>query len=200
MSINTFFILASTSKSRVSILKNLNLKFKIIKPTCNENLYKKKFKKLKFSPKRISKELAKIKAKSVAINMNNRLVIGSDTIINYKGKIIEKEKNLAGAKKKIKKLSGKEHIIVSSIVAYYKKKLIWSISEETLVRLRKLNTSEINKYLKLCGSDILDSVGCYKIEKNGPLIIETIKGDFFNVMGFPLFPFLVFLKKFSVIK
>ena len=42
---------------------------------------------------------------------------------------------------------------------------------------------------------ILNSVGCYQLEKLGPNIIENIKGDFFNVMGFPLFPFLTFLKK-----
>ena len=54
MSINTFFILASTSKSRRFILKKLNLNFKTIKPNCNEVFYKKKFKKLNYSPKKIS--------------------------------------------------------------------------------------------------------------------------------------------------
>ena len=37
--------------------------------------------------------------------------------------------------------------------------------------------------------NILLSVGCFQIEKDGPNIIEKITGDFFNVMGFPLFPF-----------
>jgi septum formation protein len=66
--------------------------------------------------------------------------------------------------------------------------------------IRKLNDEEINKYLRVCGPKILDSVGCYKIEKNGAIIIEKISGDFFAVMGFPLFPFLVFLKKFNIKK
>ena len=45
---------------------------------------------------------------------------------------------------------------------------------------------------------ILNSAGCYQIEALGPNIIENIKGDFFNVMGFPLFPFLFFLKNYKI--
>ena len=44
------------------------------------------------------------------------------------------------------------------------------------------------------GKQILNSVGCYQVELLGPTIIENIKGDFFNVMGFPLFPFLKFIQ------
>ena len=200
MSINTFFILASTSESRTYILKKLNLNFKKIKPECDEDYYKKNFKYLKYSPKKISLELAKLKAKSVSLKKKESLVIGSDTVINYNGKIIEKARNQTKARENIKKLSGKKHVIISSAAAYYNYKLIWSGSEKTIIKLRKLNTSDINKYLKVCGPAILSSAGCYQIEKSGPLIIENIKGDFFNVMGFPLFSFLIFLKKFKINK
>ena len=50
------------------------------------------------------------------------------------------------------------------------------------------------------GIKILNSVGCYQIEAGGANIIEGIKGDYFNVMGFPLFPFLNFLKKINIKK
>ena len=124
MSINTFFILASTSKSRRFILKKLDLNFKTIKPNCDENFYKKKFKKLNYSPEEISLELSKNKAKSVSNKLKNTLVIGSDTVINYKGSIIEKAQNLKQAQQRIKKLSGKTHSIISSIAMYYNQKLI----------------------------------------------------------------------------
>ena len=61
--------------------------------------------------------------------------------------------------------------------------------------IRNLSINEINYYLKKSGKKILQSAGCYQIESLGPNIIENIKGDFFNVMGFPLFPFLKFLQK-----
>ena len=56
----------------------------------------------------------------------------------------------------------------------------------------KANTGDYT-YLKAAGKQILSSVGCYQAEKLGPQIIKSIKGDFFNVLGFPLFPFLSFL-------
>ena len=90
MSINSFFILASESKSRILILKNLGLNFKKKQHNINEKLYKKIFIKLKYSPKKISLQLAKNKAKN--IKTNNTLIIGSDTVINFKGKTIEKAK------------------------------------------------------------------------------------------------------------
>ena len=197
MFINTSFILASTSRSRISILKKLGLNFINIKPDCDEFYFKKKFKKLKYSSEKISMELSKLKAKSISTKIKNRLVIGSDTIIDCDGKTIDKANNIKDARLRIKKLSGKKHIIISSVAAYQNKKLVWLNSEKTIVKLRKLNMQDIDKYLKLCGPSILGSVGVYQIEKRGPLIIENIEGDFFNVMGFPLFSFLKFLKKFN---
>ena len=152
----------------------------------------------KLSPKRISLQLAKNKAKNTKIR--NKIILGSDTVISFNGKIIEKAKSILEAKEKIKKLSGKTHIIISSAAAYYNSRLVWCCSNEVRVRLRKLKDQEIKEYLKSCGSNILDSVGCYQIEKNGAIIIEKIDGDFFSVMGFPLFSFLVFLKKFNIKK
>ena len=61
--------------------------------------------------------------------------------------------------------------------------------------MNTLNHKQINIYLKKTGIDILSSVGCYQVERLGPQIIKSIKGDFFNVLGFPLFPFLTFLSK-----
>jgi len=196
MSINSFFILASGSKSRILILKNLGLNFKKKKHRCNEKHYKRIFIERKHTPKKISLELAKNKAKTIKIN--NKIIVGSDTIINFNGNIIEKAKTLLGAKKKIKKLSGKTHTIISSAAAYFNNQLIWCCSQEAKVKLRKLKDQEIKEYLKSCKPDILNCVGCYQVEKNGAIIIEKINGDFFTVMGFPLFPFLIFLKKFNI--
>ena len=61
--------------------------------------------------------------------------------------------------------------------------------------MKTLNQKQIDTYLKKTGKNILSSVGCYQVERLGPQIIKSIKGDFFNVLGFPLFPFLIFLSK-----
>ena len=200
MLFNNKFILASKSKSRFFILKNNKLNFQQVSPTCNEKLIKKQKIKEKLPPKKISLCLAINKAASISKNHHNSLVIGSDTIIDLNNKIIEKARNIEEAKKKLNKLSGRKHNIYSSAAAYHKNKLIWRTTQKTTVKVRRLNKKEINEYLKKTDKSILLSVGCFQIEKEGPNIIENIKGDFFNVMGFPLFPFLLFLKNFNIKK
>lgn len=197
MFFNKKFILASSSNSRYKILKQNNLNFLKKKPTCNEELIKKKLNKDNKRPIQIVKLLAKEKAKSINFKYPKQLVIGCDTIILFHDKIMDKAKDLKSAKKKIKKLSGKEHKIISAISIFKNKKQIWSCAQTTKVKIRKLSTKNINHYINICGEEILQSSGCYQIESCGPMIIENIKGDFFNVMGLPLFRLLAFLKKFN---
>ena len=200
MFFNNKFILASNSKSRFFILKNNKLNFRQVSPACNEELIKRQKIKEKTTPKKISLCLAKHKAASISVFKKNYLVVGSDTTIELNTKIIEKARNIKEAKKKLKKLSGKKHYIYSSAAAYFNNKLVWNATQKTTVKIRKLKIKEINHYLKKTNKNILNSVGCFQIEKDGPNIIENIKGDFFNVMGFPLFSFLKFLEKNDFIK
>ena len=91
--------------------------------------------------------------------------------------------------------SGKTHKIISGLTVCRRGKKIWQCSETTLVKIRRLKKAQINSYLKKTGKQILGSVGCYQIESLGPNIIENIKGDYFNVLGFPLFRFLKQISK-----
>ena len=189
------FILASNSASRFSLLKNAGLNFIRTPPLCNEEKIKISFLKNKTNKKNLAKHLAKAKALSVSRKKPNKIVIGSDTVIIFQKKIINKAKNLKEAKNKLKKLSGKKHLIISCVSVCYKGKQIWSKKQQTTVRLKKLSDKQIDRYLKKTSKEILSSVGCYQAEKLGPQIIESIKGDFFNVLGFPLFPFLSFMSR-----
>jgi len=197
MVFRTKFILASLSQSRYRLLKKNNLFFIKIKPTCNEDVIKKTLLKKKLLPKTISLELARTKARSVSLKNTNILVVGSDTVISIGGLLLDKAKNIKNAKKTLLKMSNKKHVIYSSASAYYNEKEIWNSTQKTTVKIRKISQKEVDLYLKKVGKKILNSVGCYRLEKEGPNIIENIWGDFFNVMGFPLFPFLKFLKKFN---
>ena len=194
---NTKFILASSSISRFKILKNNKLSFTVIRPTCDEESVKKKLLKERIQIKKISLELARLKAQSISLLHKEKLVVGSDTIINFMGVPLSKAKTLKEAKIKILEMSGKSHKIYSSVSVFYKNKEIWNNTQTTLVKVRKLTKKDIDKYLSHCGKKILSSVGCFHLEEMGPNIIENIKGDFFNVLGFPLFPFLNFLKKYK---
>ena len=141
-----------------------------------------------------SKNISKAKAQSVSQTQPNKTVVGCDTILVFQNKIINKAKNIKEATLKIKKLSGKKHKIISAISICKNNKQLWSCHQTSFITLRKLTKKDIDYYLKKTGNQVLNSVGCYQVELMGPTIIENIKGDFFNVMGFPLFPFLKFIK------
>ena len=189
------FILASNSASRFRLLKSAGLNFIKIPPICNEEKIKTNFLKNKRNNKNLPKHLAKEKALSVSRKNPNKLVVGSDTVIIFEKKTINKAKNLKEAKTKLKKLSGKKHQIISCVSVCYENKQVWSKKQQSTVTLKKLSDKQIDEYLKKSGKQILTSVGCYQAEKLGPQIIKSIKGDFFNVLGLPLFPFLSFMSR-----
>ena len=195
MLLNKQFILASKSASRKRLLKNVGLNFFSEKPLCDEDYIKDKLLKKNINKKKLPKLLAEAKALSVSKKNTEHLVVGSDTIIVFKNKIINKAKTIEEAKKKLQKLSGRKHQIISGASVCFNNKQIWSYQQISTIHMNTLNQKQINTYLKKTGKNILSSVGCYQVESLGPQIIKSIKGDFFNVLGFPLFPFLTFLSE-----
>ena len=188
------FILASSSRSRYKILKSAGLNFIQKKPSCNEEEIKKNIDR-KIKPEDFAKKLSYEKARSISIQKKyaNKIILGCDTVIYHNGKILDKVNSIEKAKKKIKNLSGKTHLIVSGLTVCINGSKIWENHEKTHVKIRKLSNNEIKTYLKKTGKQILSSVGCYQIESLGPNIIENINGDYFNVMGLPLFNLLNYL-------
>lgn len=197
MVFNNNFVLASSSLSRFRILKNINLRFKKIKPKCNEKKLKKKLIEKKVSAKILSLELARLKSQSISVEKRKQIIVGSDTIVSFKGVFLTKAKTLGEAKKIIKLVSGNTLFVYSSASLFYNNKEIWHATQKTKIKIRKLTNNEISYYLKKAGKTILTSVGCFQLESMGPNIVEEVDGDFFNVMGFPLFPFLNFLKRYK---
>ena len=195
MILKTQFILASNSASRKKLLKNAGLNFFTKSPLCDEDYIKDQLLKKNINKKKLPKLLAEAKALSISKNKTKHLVVGSDTIILFKNKIINKAKTIDEAKTKLQKLSGKKHQIISGVSVCLNNKEVWSYQQTSTIYMKTLNQKQINTYLKKTGKNILSSVGCYQVEKLGPQIIKSIKGDFFNVLGFPLFPFLTFLSK-----
>ena len=189
------FILASNSASRKMLLRNAGLSFFTEKPLCDEDYIKGQLLKKNIKKTNLPKLLAEAKALSVSKNNTKYLVVGSDTIILFNNKIINKAKTMEDAKKKLQKLSGKKHQIISGASVCFNNKQIWSYQQTSTIHMNTLNQKQIDTYLKKTGKNILSSVGCYQVERLGPQIIKSIKGDFFNVLGFPLFPFLIFLSK-----
>ena len=94
------FILASSSKSRLHMLKSVGLQFIQTPPNCNEEQIKKKLDKR--NPKNFVKKLSFEKSKSISCQKKyqNKIVVGCDTVVFINNKIFDKAKNMKEAQKK----------------------------------------------------------------------------------------------------
>jgi len=173
------YILASQSPRRKHLLKLLGLKFKSFHPHIEENHRGEK-------PVYYAKKLAEDKAEVANKKFQNKIIIAADTIVVIDGKILEKPKSPDDAKRMLRTLSGKTHIVYTAICLINqnnKKKLI--DVEKTLVTFRKLTSKEIDEYVE--SGSCLDKAGSYGIQDDlGAVFVEKINGCYYNVVGLPL--------------
>ncbi len=189
---NKKLILASSSPRRKELFQVLGVKFKIVpsqikKEEINRDL----------SPKDYVRKLSYLKALDVASRTLNAIVVGADTIVVFKNKILGKPQTKKKAIEMLKKLSGKIHLVITGItVIDTATKQTAQDTVTTKVKFGKLDKNLITKYV-LTGEP-LDKAGAYGIQGKGFLLVESIDGDYFNVVGLPLYKLNRLLKKFGV--
>lgn len=172
-------ILASTSPRRREILALLGLPFKVIAPAFDESP----------SPERgIEDEVRQFaleKAKSVARDHPQSIVIGSDTMIDLSGEKIGKPAGIEDAKRMLRSLAGKKHRICTGVaVVDGIDGRGLAVVEEVLVKMRPYSEEEIERYLAC--NESLDKAGAYSIQGEGRALIESIQGDYLAAVGLPL--------------
>ena len=116
---------------------------------------------------------------------------------NMLTKAISWGKTREDARKMLKSLSGKTHMIysgVSIIDAKARKELL--DYEITKVKFRKISGKEISKYVAT--GEPMDKAGSYAIQGLGATFVSKIDGCYSNVVGLPLFKLAESLKKFGV--
>lgn len=185
-------ILASSSPRRKEILGNTNLKFKIIKSNIDEVILSKE------SPYQVVMRLAYEKSMDIAYSNRDKLIIGADTVVCLDDVILGKPKDELEAIEMIKKLSGKTHQVITGIslinLDANKKIIDYVVS---YVKFKKLSHEDIIDYIQT--NESLDKAGAYGIQGYGALLVEEIKGDYFNIVGLPISKLSDLLKKhFSI--
>ena len=172
--------LASKSPRRKKLLKQLNISFRTLDIEVDETIYTGE------SPVRAVKRLSIDKLNEAKKHVLHGIIITADTIVVLDKKIIGKPINNINAKKILKKLSGKTHLVYTgfSIFNSVSGKTITDY-EKTLVTFRKLGVNEIDDYIKT-GSP-MDKAGAYGIQDDfGAVFIKKINGCYYNVVGLPL--------------
>ncbi|XP_075909695.1 uncharacterized protein LOC116955684 isoform X5 [Petromyzon marinus] len=186
-------VLASASPRRRDILTNIGLKFEVVPSWYSEDLSKAEYP----APYAYATETAVRKALEVAKRMHERhqktpdLVIGADTVVAIDGDILEKPADKPDAYRMLSRLSGREHSVFTGVAlvecCVCEGKLQTSVvqfHEETRVKFAELSEELLWDYID--SGEPMDKAGGYGIQALGGMFVESIHGDFLNVVGLPL--------------
>lgn len=171
------FILASASPRRKELLEQCGYNFEIIPSECEESVPE------GLSPKDIVEGLAYQKALDVYSMHPDRIVLGADTVVCFDGEILGKPKDEKDAKRMLKMLSAQTHEVRTGF-ALLGKGVEFVSSEAAMVTFFHLSDEQIDNYIKT--GEPMDKAGAYGIQGKGAVLVRSVLGDYFNVVGLPV--------------
>ena len=179
-------ILASKSNVRKKILDENEIECVVEPSNVDEDLVKESLLNAAATPEIISKNLAELKANKVSQKKSGDLVLGADSIINLKGKIISKPKNRLEALEILLDLNGQSHQLISSVCLSKNGSMIWNYTDKATLTMKKLSELEIKNYLSKISDETLYAYNVYQIEGEGRNLFSKIEGDENTIMGLPV--------------
>ncbi len=180
-------VLASKSPRRQELLKYITDEFEVIPSGYEENVPD------GLDAENVPEFLAVKKALDVAKERPDDLVIGCDTVVICDGVILGKPKDKCDAFKMLCTLSGRTHQVISGVCLCFNGKTM-SFSQTTQVSFYSLREEDIIKYID--SENVLDKAGSYGIQDGAALFVESISGDYYNVVGFPIAKLRLEIEKF----
>ena len=166
-------ILASASPRRKAILEQLGVRFSV-EPADVEELSA-------GEPKAVVVENALRKARAVA--RPGELVLGADTEVVLDGEVLGKPPGAREAEALLRRLSGREHLVMTGIAVCEEGSERTDVAV-TLVRFRALEQADLDWYVAT--GEWQGLAGGYAIQGLGAALVESIEGDYFNVVGLPV--------------
>jgi len=174
----TKIILASGSPRRKELLSDLGYQFDIIIPNLDESLLPGE------NPSEHVLRLSLAKARAIAMEHSDDIIIGADTIVVLGDKILGKPASPDEAVSMLKLLSGKPHIVYTGLtLMILNENIIKSDYDATKVVFNDLEESAIEKYV--ASGEPLDKAGAYGIQGMGSFLVNHYEGEFDTVIGFP---------------
>jgi septum formation protein len=174
-------ILASASPRRRQLLAEAGYNFAVVRPDIDESAFPANAVKAC----EYAKRLALAKAKSVAQKHPDSLVIGADTVVDFKGRIIGKPADAKQAEQITKKLFSTPHKVITGIAIVRlcdDTELVES--DTTTVYPKKMTAEQTAEHIE--SGSWRDKAGAYAIKETGDEFIKRIEGSLTNVMGLPV--------------
>lgn len=190
-------ILASKSGVRKKILDNFNIDCDVITSNVDEDEVKISLQAEGADPLLISKNLAEIKSVKVSIKNPDRLVLGADSVISLKNKLINKPKSREEAFQILKSLNNSKHFLISSACISKNGAMIWNHTDTSELKMKNLSVNQLQDYLEKINTETLLAYGVYQVEAQGFELFEYIKGDYNSIMGLPIKEIINYIKQYK---
>lgn len=187
-------VLASNSASRKAMLEAAGLAFEAKGADVDERALEAEMEGA--DPAEVAQALAAAKAAAVH---SDRLVLGSDSLVEVDGRRFDKPTSRENAADHLRFFSGKVITLHSAAALARDGKIIWVGSDFARLRVRQLSEKFIEAYLDAEWPAVSYCVGVFRIEGPGVQLFENIMGDQFTVLGMPLLQVLDALRQESTL-
>lgn len=172
-------LLASASPRRKRLLSDLGLSFDVLASSIEELRHE------QLTARELSLVNSYRKARSVAKEHPDCLVIGADTLVHLDNVVFGKPVDLAEARLILEQLQGQTHQVVTGVcLLHLRSHRQTHFAETTFVTFKQLGLKAIDDYLSKI--DPLDKAGAYALQEHGDILIEDVVGSVSNVVGLPL--------------
>ena len=193
-------VLASSSKTRQTLLHQTGLKFTAYPADIDEGNLKKAYAKAGKSIAETALALAIAKAVKISQLFPEATIIGADQICVCAGQPFDKAESMAEARQQLQFFRGKTHELVTAAVLVRRGQVIWQKIVTPLLTMRHCSDEFLEEYINTLNQALLGSVGCYQVEGLGAQLFSEIQGDIFTIMGLPLLELFSALRQHGLLK
>lgn len=192
-------ILASRSAARRAMLTGAGVVFSTEDAGVDEDAIKTS--QPHHTPDQLALNLAQAKALAVSRRDPEAWVLGSDQTLAFDGGMISKATSLDEARARLSTMRGRTHDLHSAAALAHGGTVVWSDVDTARMSMRAFTDAFLETYVRSEGeAALLACVGSYRLEGIGAQLFDRVEGDYFTVLGLPLWSVLAALRRAGVIQ
>ncbi|KAM3957704.1 dTTP/UTP pyrophosphatase-like [Aphomia sociella] len=182
---NKNIVLASGSPRRKELIENIGLKVTLCPSTFEENLDPNGFKSFsEFVEETALQKVLEVERRLSSEGRSPDMVIGADTMVTLDGNMFGKPTSEEEAFQMLSSLAGRAHTVYTGVVIKSLGNIV-KFTESTNVFFGNIDERQIRAYIAT--GEPMDKAGGYGIQGVGGTLVERIEGDYFTVVGLPLY-------------